>query len=213
MLTNALNVSRRRWCLICAVAGMLASFALLGIALRNRSEDNWIPVQVPYPGVGLTISRTFSVRYGGRFEVQVLIPRSSAEPSLDGPAWLPTQLTVTIVSAKFHTTQDISAVRRAGSTVEDVTYTGDNVMYLRRGFYDVRVRGGLRNPLFTKNGSIVQLARIQSVGQDLFYPLVELAAYALFALASLLILAAILMKERHGVEESRRNGTSVISST
>ena len=197
MIPN-IRLSRLRWYWVCATAAMVASITLLHIALRNRAEDNWIPVQLPYPGAGYEISRTFPVRYGGRFEIQILTPRPSAEASPSQPKWLPTQLTVEISSETLHATYNISAVRRAASTEEDLTFVGKDVMYLPRGLYDVRIFGGARNALFTDSGSTVQVARIQHVGQDLFYPLVQLAAYLCLAVAAFLTHAIVVARDLRG---------------
>jgi hypothetical protein len=173
-------MNRNRFKAIAMVCALVASAGLLRFSYLHGAEENYIPVRLPYPGVGLTVADSFHIASGGRFSVQVVAPATQTERSAnyDYPR-INTHLAVDVTGLDgFRAGHTVMWMHRGSWSSTLDTFSDDYLMVLPSpGDYDIALTSLGRDARFTERGAIVELMRIQAVGPELLYPIAQGTAY------------------------------------
>ncbi len=177
---------------VCAVATIFVGAALLRFCILNGAEENWKPIQLPFPAPGMSVSDRFRLASGGKFVLRVVtsVPKAEQTAINREVASIDVAATFAITGPEgFRITQTITRLESSSWSGDTESYTAADMFALpRRGEYDFVFQNGKRVALFADRGGIIQFDRLAPSGYGLTYLVAEGLAYFCFIVASALSL-------------------------
>jgi hypothetical protein len=182
-----MTIARKLIALVSLVCGLL----LLHFTMKLARDSEWTPVQLPLPGVGISLSFPFDIVSGGRFQLTIdtpLLP-SDRKPTGRGkiiPA-IPCDLELQITNeGKFRIDRNIKYLEHYGwnySAGLD-TFSSEVLELPGRGDYILHITNRMNVERFCQNGAMIQLTRSENPLEALRrYWCFEALAYALIAVS------------------------------
>jgi len=172
-----------------ALVVLILGFICLHVRYTRGSNENGNPVNLPFPGAGLSVAYPFYIENEGKFEIRLSVPILEDVPLGGIPQKLPikSKIKVTIRSLyeenNFKNTQYIEEFWNYGNSesLRVNLFRGATIELPRKGDYKIEIvnedyDGILDN--CSKTGGMIKLVRDEKLETGLFYALLNIFGYA-----------------------------------
>jgi len=177
------------------LAVLVIGIVCLRFSYTRDSNENWNPINVPFPRAGLVVKYPFYIDNGGRFEVQLsvsMVDDNTSVGMLPKPP-IKSKLKVTIESFSsekkiFRSTQYIEEFRNfgGGKSPRPYFFTGATIELPRKGNYTIEIVNENDDGIIDNCNNtcgIIELRRDEKLETGLLYGLLHALAYVLIVIS------------------------------
>ena|ERR1700682_3415108 len=163
---------------------LAVGIALLRWSYETGSEMNSVPVHLPFPGAGFTVTDSFHLASGGRFMLEAITPAGEGEKRLLHREQPNERCDVAFTITKSNGLRIFgrtNSSRNSGWTRDtNIYFLSKTIVLPSGGEYQFSLTSHEPADVFGRHGAIIELTRFEPTGPELGYALARGLAYACF---------------------------------